>query len=79
MENYELNHIGKIILKHRKASGLSQQELAKAAGVGKTVIFDIEHGKKTMQMDTLIKIFQVLNIRLNLSSPLLEGEKYAKP
>jgi DNA-binding XRE family transcriptional regulator len=42
-----------IVRQHRKLSGLSQAQLAKVAGVGKTVIFDIEHGKESVQFDTL--------------------------
>ena len=50
----------------RKKSGLTQQELAKLAGVGKTVIFDLEHGKETIQLDTLLKILKTLNVQTNL-------------
>jgi DNA-binding XRE family transcriptional regulator len=42
-----------IVRQHRRLSGLSQAELAKLAGVGKTVVFDIEHGKESVQFDTL--------------------------
>ena len=63
--------IGKIILFHRKTSGLSRITCAKLAGVGKTAIYDIEHGKETIQLDTLLKILQVLNIKLVLESPLI--------
>lgn len=54
----------------RKQSGLSQHELAKLAGVGKTVVFDLEKGKETIQLDTLLKIFDVLNIRIEFKTPL---------
>jgi y4mF family transcriptional regulator len=53
----------------RKQSGLSQQALAKLAGVGKTVIFDIEKGKETVQFNTLLKVFDVLNIQIILKTP----------
>ncbi len=45
-----------LVVMHRKKSGLSQHGLAKLAGVGKTVIFDLEHGKMTIQLDTLFHI-----------------------
>ncbi|EKD54713.1 MAG: hypothetical protein ACD_60C00057G0038 [uncultured bacterium] len=61
--------IGKIARNCRKQSGLSQQELAKLAGVGKTVIFDIEKGKETVQLKTLLKVFDVLNIRIKFETP----------
>ncbi len=66
---------GEIIKYHRNKSGLSQKELADLAGVGKTVIFDIEKGKATVQMDTLIKVLRVLNITLTLDSKLMDSYK----
>ncbi len=54
---------------HRKAAQLTQQELAILAGVGKTAVFDIEHGKPSVQLDTLLKILKVLNINLRLQGP----------
>ena len=42
------------------------------AGVGKTAVFDLEKGKSTVRMDTLVKICRVLNVRLLLDSPLME-------
>ncbi len=51
---------------------LSQAGLARLAGVGKTVIFDLKHGKQTVQLDTLKKVLAALNIRLELHSPVLE-------
>ena len=52
-------------------SGLSQAELAKLAGVGKTVVFDLEHGKLSIRYDTLTKILRVLNISIGFDSPLM--------
>jgi HTH-type transcriptional regulator / antitoxin HipB len=63
---------GDVIRQHRKLSGLSQSELAKVAGVGKTVVFDLEHGKESVQLDTLKKVLTVLNIQLELRSPVIE-------
>lgn len=64
-----LNQIGRIIHDCRKISGLSQQELATLAGVGKTVIFDIEKGKETVKLNTLMKILTVLNIKITFQLP----------
>ena len=61
-----------IVRHHRRLSGLSQAELAKLAGVGKTVVFDIEHGKESVQLDTLKKVLSALNIKLILQSPIIE-------
>ncbi len=67
----EPNQIASIVHFHRKKSGLSQAELAKLAGLGKTVIFDIEKGKLSVRLDTLLKVLKVLNIKIELHSPLM--------
>jgi y4mF family transcriptional regulator len=61
-----------IILFHRKQSGLTRNQLADLAGVGKTVIYDIEKGKETIQFSTLQKVLKALNIRIIFTSPLME-------
>ena len=63
--------LASVIKKHRKAAGISQIQLAELAGVGKTVVFDIEKGKETVQLNTLRKILNVLNIKVELTSPLM--------
>jgi len=63
--------ISKIVVFHRKKSGLTQKQLADIAGVGKTAVFDVEKGKETVRLNTLIKILSALNIKLNLQSPLI--------
>ncbi|MFO7574706.1 MAG: helix-turn-helix domain-containing protein [Bacteroidales bacterium] len=70
-----MNHsteVAEIVRLHRKAARLSREQLAELSGVGKTVIYDIEKGKETIQLDTLRKIFKVLNIKIILTSPLME-------
>jgi transcriptional regulator with XRE-family HTH domain len=62
-----------VIKMHRKAARLSRAQLADMAGVGKTVIYDIEKGKETIQVDTLRKILKALNIKIELSSPLMNN------
>jgi y4mF family transcriptional regulator len=61
-----------IVRQNRRLSGLTQIQLAKLAGVGKTVIFDIEHGKESVQFDTLKKVLAVLNIKFVLQNPVLQ-------
>ena len=65
--------IADVIKTHRKAARLSRVQLAEMAGVGKTVIYDIENGKESVQLDTLRKILKVLNIKILLTSPLIEN------
>lgn len=65
-----------IILFHRKQAKLNRKELAELAGVGKTVIYDLEKGKKTVKWSTILLILNALNITINFKSPLME--KYEK-
>jgi len=65
------NNIKELILYHRKASGLSRIELADLAGVGKTVIYDIEKGKQTIRWSTLQSVLLALNIQITFHSPLM--------
>ena len=60
-----------VIREHRKIAGLSQLQLAELAGVGKTVVFDVEKGKETIKLDTLRKILAALNIKVQLTSPIM--------
>lgn len=64
--------LSKIIHYHRKRSGLSRIALANLAGVGKTSIYDIEHGKETVQLATVQKICKALNISVSFESPLMQ-------
>lgn len=68
----DMEEIGKIVRYHRKVSGLTQIELADLAGVGKTVIAEIESGKQTVKFKTLHRVLGALNIRMELSSPLMQ-------
>lgn len=63
--------LGQIIRFHRKQSKLSQEELARLSGLGKTVIFDIEKGKLSIRFSSLLKVLETLNIKISLQSPLM--------
>lgn len=77
----DIEEIGKIVRFHRKVSRLTQIELADLAGVGKTVIADIERSKRTVKFNTLYKVLGALNVGIEFISPLmhryreLENEK----
>lgn len=70
-----INYLAQCIRYHRKKCGLSQTALAKFAGVGKTVVYDVEQGKESIQLNTLLKILNVLNITVQLESPLMKDFK----
>jgi len=67
----KIDYIGEIIRFHRKRAGLTQKQLATLAGVGKTVVFDIEQGKSSVRLSTLLAVVSVLNITLEPESPLM--------
>ena len=64
--------VSEIVLFHRKKSGLTRNQLADLAGVGKTVIYDIEKGKETIRFTTLKKVLKALNIKITFTGPLME-------
>ena len=68
----KIESIGEIIRFHRKKAGLTQKQLATLAGVGKTAVFDIEQGKGSVRLNTLLAVSSVLNIALDPVSPLME-------
>ncbi len=68
---FDSKQIGKVVRSHRKKSGLTQKELSQLAGVGKTAVFDIEKGKSSIRFNTLLKVFDTLNIKLELQSPIM--------
>lgn len=70
-----MNKLANIIREHRKKAKLTQNQLADLAGLGKTVIFDIEKGKQSVQFNSLLKVLNVLNIKLKVESRLMENEE----
>ena len=67
----DTQHIGDIIRRCRKEAKLTQADLAMLAGVGKTVVYDIETGKATVKLNTLLKILDAKFRNLFYSSALL--------
>jgi len=52
----------------RRDLGLRQAELATLAGVSERLIRDIESGKPSLRMDTLMKVLDVLGFTLELAT-----------
>lgn len=68
--NLSQPELGFFLRNHRKQAGLSQEKFAQMVGIGKTVVYDLEKGKETVQLSSLNKILKGLNIDVNLVSPL---------
>ena len=66
------NDIHSLVYYHRKRAGLSRIELADLAGVGKTVIYDLEKGKRSVRWSTILAILKALNIKIIFNSPLMQ-------
>ncbi|MGA9118320.1 MAG: helix-turn-helix domain-containing protein [Bacteroidota bacterium] len=64
--------IGGMVRYHRKRADLTRIQLAALAGVGKTVVFDIEANKQSVKCSTLRNVLQALNIRILFEGPLME-------
>lgn len=67
-----IQHIKNIVKYHRKKAGLSQKGLADISGVGKTIVFVIVKGKETVQLKSILKIFEALNITIQFDTPLMD-------
>lgn len=63
--------IARMVRFHRKKAKMTQLELAKLSGIGKTVVFDIEKGKKTVRLSTLLCVLNVLNLSVEFRGPLM--------
>lgn len=53
---------GETLFLTRRRAGLSQEELARNAGLHRTEIGNLEHGKRLPRIDTLIKLAGALEV-----------------
>lgn len=60
------DRMGKIVLRERERLGLRQDEVALAAGVSTRVVHQIENGKATSRLDSLIPVLDALGIELEV-------------
>lgn len=69
MEEVEaLSQIVKAMVKQRNALGLSQRELAALCGIPQSSVARIESFKTVPNLDTLLKIFQQLGLKLSVTA-----------
>lgn len=62
---FDFHAIGNKLLTYRKKTGMTQAEVAEAAGVSDRTYADIERGTVNMRVETLLRICQVLSITPN--------------
>ena len=69
MEEVEaLSQIVKAMVEQRNALGLSQRELAALCGIPQSSVARIESSKTVPNLDTLLKIFQQLGLKLSVTA-----------
>ena len=61
-------HLGDVVRQTRKALGLTQPQLALAAGVGVRFIVDLEAGKPTVRLENVLRVLQALGATLSVST-----------
>jgi transcriptional regulator with XRE-family HTH domain len=66
--------MGERLQKLRLAKGLSQSQLAKAAGIPAGTLKSWEHGRRTMLFDAAVKLADALDVSLDE----LAGRKWTK-
>lgn len=59
--------VGQIVRAARKGLGLTQPELAAAAGVGLRFLVEVERGKPTVRLDRLLAVLDALGLELQIA------------
>ena len=59
--------LGDVLRAARKQLGLTQPQLALAAGVGVRFIVDLEAGKHTVRLETVLRVIEALGGVIHLS------------
>lgn len=62
------NRVGAAVRRERARLGLRQDELALAAGVSTRVIHQIENGKPTSRLDSLVAVLDAVGLSLEAHS-----------
>jgi transcriptional regulator with XRE-family HTH domain len=61
---------GHRVREHRLSAGLSQEELAQAAGIHRTYVSSLERGQRNVSLDNIIALARALKVD---AARLLEG------
>lgn len=60
--------LGLKVREKRKADGLTQQDLAAIANVGVRFVSELENGKPSVQLDSVLAVLHALGLQLMLSN-----------
>lgn len=64
---HSTQQLGQALRAARKHLGLTQSQLALAAGVGLRFIVDLEAGKPTLRLETVLRVIEALGGEINLN------------
>lgn len=62
--------IGAAVVRERNRLGLRQDELAFTAGVSTRVVHQVEHGKETSRLDSIVAVLAALGLTLGVMQSL---------
>ena len=62
----DAKQLGLKVREKRKADGLTQQDLAAIANVGVRFVSELENGKPSVQLDSVLAVLQALGLQLML-------------
>ena len=65
--SHTTDQLGAVLRTARKQLGLTQPQLALAAGVGTRFIVDLESGKPTVRLEHVLRVMDALGVELQLS------------
>jgi len=60
------NNLSEFLTQARKKQNLTRSVISTHSGVGKTTLYDLEHGKETVGLDKFLKVAKTLGIRIHL-------------
>ncbi len=66
---HDTRQLGAAIRAERKRLGVTQRELAMTAGTGVRFVVELEGGKETARIGSILRILQVLGITVQLDLP----------
>ncbi len=67
------NSLSEFLTQARKKQNFTRSVISTHSGVGKTTLYDLEHGKATVGLDKFLKVAKTLGIRIHLENA--HGEK----
>lgn len=61
--------LGRLVRQSRRAQGLTQDELALAAGLSRRFVIELEGGKATCQLGKVLHLLRILGVAVFLEPP----------